>query len=76
MKDALEAADKIGYPVMIRSAYALGGLGSGLCPDKETLIDLATKVKMTRLFKAREINKQVVHSRILSYIISAALVLT
>ncbi|KAM9305925.1 carbamoyl-phosphate synthase [ammonia], mitochondrial [Gastrophryne carolinensis] len=43
VKDALSAADKIGYPVMIRSAYALGGLGSGLCPDKETLTDLATK---------------------------------
>ncbi|XP_040295619.1 carbamoyl-phosphate synthase [ammonia], mitochondrial [Bufo bufo] len=43
VKDALGAADKIGYPVMIRSAYALGGLGSGLCPDKETLTDLATK---------------------------------
>ncbi|XP_077304475.1 carbamoyl-phosphate synthase [ammonia], mitochondrial [Lithobates pipiens] len=43
VKDALEAADKISYPVMIRSAYALGGLGSGLCPDKETLTDLATK---------------------------------
>lgn len=43
VEDALKAADKIGYPVMIRSAYALGGLGSGLCPDKEKLIDLATK---------------------------------
>ncbi|XP_075463310.1 carbamoyl-phosphate synthase [ammonia], mitochondrial isoform X2 [Ascaphus truei] len=43
MNDAYEAADKIGYPVMIRSAYALGGLGSGLCPDKETLTDLGTK---------------------------------
>ncbi|XP_030064892.1 carbamoyl-phosphate synthase [ammonia], mitochondrial [Microcaecilia unicolor] len=43
VNDALQAADKIGYPVMIRSAYALGGLGSGLCPDKEKLIDLATK---------------------------------
>ncbi|KAE8580498.1 hypothetical protein XENTR_v10024445 [Xenopus tropicalis] len=43
IKDAVDAADKIGYPVMIRSAYALGGLGSGLCPDKETLMDLGTK---------------------------------
>ncbi|XP_036611813.1 carbamoyl-phosphate synthase [ammonia], mitochondrial [Trichosurus vulpecula] len=41
--DALKAADKIGYPVMIRSAYALGGLGSGICPNKETLLDLGTK---------------------------------
>lgn len=35
MRDALEAARSIGYPVMIRSAYALGGLGSGICPDEE-----------------------------------------
>ncbi|XP_028560613.2 carbamoyl-phosphate synthase [ammonia], mitochondrial [Podarcis muralis] len=41
--DALEAAEKIGYPVMIRSAYALGGLGSGLCHDKEQLLNLSTK---------------------------------
>lgn len=44
VEDALEAAEKICYPVMIRSAYALGGLGSGICPDKETLLDLGTKV--------------------------------
>jgi len=41
MKDALEAARTIGYPVMIRSAYALGGLGSGICPDEEKFIELA-----------------------------------
>jgi carbamoyl-phosphate synthase (ammonia) len=44
IEDALKAADSIGYPVMIRSAYALGGLGSGICPNRETLIDLGTKV--------------------------------
>ena len=38
----LAAARKIGYPVMIRSAYALGGLGSGICPDEERkFIELA-----------------------------------
>lgn len=41
MKDALEAARRIGYPVMIRSAYALGGLGSGICPNEETFVELA-----------------------------------
>ena len=41
MRDALEAARTIGYPVMIRSAYALGGLGSGICPDEEKFIELA-----------------------------------
>ncbi|NXA17686.1 CPSM synthase, partial [Ibidorhyncha struthersii] len=43
IEDALKAAEKISYPVMIRSAYALGGLGSGICPDKESLLDLGTK---------------------------------
>jgi len=41
MNDALEAANKIGFPVMIRSAYALGGLGSGICPDKDKFVELA-----------------------------------
>ncbi len=41
MEDALQAARKIGYPVMIRSAYALGGLGSGICPNEEKFIELA-----------------------------------
>ncbi|XP_010012456.1 PREDICTED: carbamoyl-phosphate synthase [ammonia], mitochondrial, partial [Nestor notabilis] len=43
VEDALKAAEKISYPVMIRSAYALGGLGSGICPDKASLLDLGTK---------------------------------
>ena len=34
MDDALKAAHEIGFPIMIRSAYALGGLGSGICPDE------------------------------------------
>ena len=41
MKDALEAAHRIGFPVMVRSAYALGGLGSGICQDEEQFIELA-----------------------------------
>ena len=41
MEDALAAARSIGYPVMIRSAYALGGLGSGICPNEEKFIELA-----------------------------------
>ncbi len=34
MEDALAAARRIGFPVMVRSAYALGGLGSGICPGE------------------------------------------
>ncbi|MCQ2214595.1 MAG: carbamoyl-phosphate synthase (glutamine-hydrolyzing) large subunit [Bacteroidales bacterium] len=41
MTDALAAAHKIGFPIMIRSAYALGGLGSGICPDENTFKELA-----------------------------------
>ena len=41
MEDELAAARRIGYPVMIRSAYALGGLGSGICPNEETFVELA-----------------------------------
>jgi carbamoyl-phosphate synthase large subunit len=40
---ALKIAEKIGYPVMIRIAYALGGLGSGLCRDENELRDRAEK---------------------------------
>ena len=41
MDDALKAAREIGFPIMIRSAYALGGLGSGICPDEKAFRELA-----------------------------------
>ena len=41
MEDALKAAHEIGFPIMIRSAYALGGLGSGICPDEKTFREIA-----------------------------------
>ena len=41
MEDALKAARENGFPIMIRSAYALGGLGSGICPDEKKFIELA-----------------------------------
>ena len=41
MEDALKAAHEIGFPIMIRSAYALGGLGSGICPDEKAFKELA-----------------------------------
>ncbi len=41
MDDALKAAREIGFPIMIRSAYALGGLGSGICPDEKAFVELA-----------------------------------
>ncbi len=41
MEDAIAAAERIGFPVMIRSAYALGGLGSGICQNKDEFLKLA-----------------------------------
>ncbi len=41
LEDAVATARRIGYPIMIRSAYALGGLGSGVCPDEETFVKIA-----------------------------------
>ncbi|MDE5878244.1 MAG: carbamoyl-phosphate synthase (glutamine-hydrolyzing) large subunit [Muribaculaceae bacterium] len=38
LEDALEVAHRIGYPLMVRSGYALGGLGSGICNNDEEFI--------------------------------------
>ena len=41
--DALRAADRLGYPVIVRAAYALGGLGSGFCDNEQELVTLTEK---------------------------------
>lgn len=43
IKEAQAFAEGIGYPVMLRIAYALGGLGSGVCRDEKQLLDRAGK---------------------------------
>lgn len=43
MNEAIKAANLIQYPVMVRVAYALGGLGSGICHDKAQLKELCAK---------------------------------
>ncbi len=43
LPDALKAAAELGYPVIIRAAYALGGLGSGFCNNEDELTKLAEK---------------------------------
>jgi carbamoyl-phosphate synthase large subunit len=43
VQEALNAADKIGYPVMVRIAYALGGLGSGIVENKTELKEKARR---------------------------------
>ena len=43
LEDARRAAKTLGYPVIIRAAYALGGLGSGFCDNEAELDKLAEK---------------------------------
>ena len=43
LEEARKAAAHLGYPVIIRAAYALGGLGSGFCDNEEELNKLAEK---------------------------------
>ena len=43
IEDARKAAKELGYPVILRAAYALGGLGSGFCDNEEELDKLAEK---------------------------------
>ena len=43
IEDAIQAADELGYPVIVRAAYALGGLGSGFCDNREQLVALTEK---------------------------------
>lgn len=41
--EAIEAAGKLGYPVIVRAAFSLGGLGSGFCGNRDELHDLASR---------------------------------
>jgi carbamoyl-phosphate synthase large subunit len=43
MDEAMAAARKLGFPLIIRAAYTLGGLGSGFCNNEEELFALASK---------------------------------
>ena len=43
LDNALEIVDQIGFPVIIRAAYALGGLGSGFCNNRNEFTNLAIK---------------------------------
>ncbi len=43
ISDAIAAAGALGYPVIVRAAYALGGLGSGFCDDEQQLVALVEK---------------------------------
>ncbi|GAB7346346.1 hypothetical protein MBLNU457_5059t2 [Dothideomycetes sp. NU457] len=43
VEEALEAADKVGYPIIVRAAFALGGLGSGFANNAEELRNLSAR---------------------------------
>lgn len=43
LEEAVLAADRLTYPVIVRAAYALGGLGSGFCDNREELVALVEK---------------------------------
>lgn len=41
VEEALAASEKIGFPIIVRAAYTLGGMGSGFCQNREELIQRA-----------------------------------
>jgi len=43
LENAIRAANELGYPVIVRAAYALGGMGSGFCDNDEEMVELVTK---------------------------------
>ena len=47
VKEAVDAANAIGYPLIVRAAYALGGLGSGFADNEEELVALCNKAFAT-----------------------------
>ena len=42
LQDALACADRIGYPVIVRPAFTMGGTGGGICETREKLIEIGT----------------------------------
>ena len=46
VEQAKKVASQLGYPVMIRAAYTLGGLGSGICADEDILVE-KTKIALS-----------------------------
>lgn len=47
IEESVAAATKIGYPVIVRAAYALGGLGSGFASNEQELVELCSKAFAT-----------------------------
>lgn len=72
VEDALKAASDIGYPIIVRSAYALGGLGSGFANNEEELrnlssqsLSLAPQILVEKSLKGwKEVEYEVVRDRV------------
>lgn len=47
LQEAIDAANRIGYPLIVRAAYALGGLGSGFATNEDELVELCNKAFAT-----------------------------
>ncbi|KAI5969570.1 CPA2 [Candida margitis] len=70
--DALKAADTVGYPIIVRSAYSLGGLGSGFAANKDELrnlaaqsLSLAPQILVEKSLKGwKEVEYEVVRDRV------------
>lgn len=68
---AIAAAKRLGYPVLVRAAFALGGLGSGFAQNREELVSLVTaafahtkQVNLDKSLKGwKEIEYEVVRDR-------------
>ena len=70
--DALNAAKEVGYPIIVRSAYSLGGLGSGFAANEEELrnlaaqsLSLAPQILVEKSLKGwKEVEYEVVRDRV------------
>ncbi|KAI5950935.1 CPA2 [Candida jiufengensis] len=70
--DALKAAETVGYPIIVRSAYSLGGLGSGFAANEEELrnlsaqsLSLAPQILVEKSLKGwKEVEYEVVRDRV------------
>lgn len=62
LDEAIEAAEKIGYPVVVRPAFTLGGTGGGFAADKEELIEIGTNA-----FKLSPVHQALIEKSVKGY---------
>ena len=62
LEEAVEAADKIGYPVVVRPAFTLGGTGGGFAANKEELIEIGTNA-----FKLSPVHQALIEKSVKGY---------